>query len=154
MFSKWLPKWWMQWHDVFGNTFYEIYAPQNIDIIVKIETLRLLVSEIGLFLEMSAILLKWPPKWRIQWHDVFGNTLSDIYAPENLYIESTMMALRLLVSEIWWHSGHFFKWPPKPPRGKSWLGTIAKFTWFGMVYICAKFHAFTTKCTIHSMLVT
>ena len=121
MFSKWLPKWWMQWHDVFGNTFYEIYAPQNRHI-VKIETLRPLVSEIGLFLEMSAILLKWPPKWRTQWHDVFGNTFSEIYAPENLYIiESTMMALRLLVSEIWWNSGHFFKWPPKPPRGKSGL---------------------------------
>ena len=51
---------------------------------------------------MAAILDKWPPKWRIQWHDVFGNTFSEIYAPENLYnIESTMMALRLLVSEIW-----------------------------------------------------
>ena len=24
-----------------------------------------------------------------------------------IYIESTMMALRLLVSDIWWHSGHF-----------------------------------------------
>ena len=30
---------------------------------------------------------------------VFGNTFSEIYAPENLYIESTMMALGLLVSE-------------------------------------------------------
>ena len=83
--------------------------------------MRLLVSEIGLFLEMSAILLKWPPKWRVQWHDVFGNTFSEIYAPENLYIESTMMAVRLLVSETWRHSGHFFKWLPKPPRGKSGL---------------------------------
>ena len=26
---------------------------------------------------------------------------SEIYAPENLYMESTMIALRLLVSEIW-----------------------------------------------------
>ena len=69
-------------------------------------------------------MLKCPPKLRIQWHDVFGNTFSEIYAPENLYnffIESTMMALRFLVSEILWHSGHFFKWPPKPPRGKSGL---------------------------------
>ena len=42
----------------------------------------------------------WPPKWRIHWHDVFGNTFSGIYAPQNLYIESTLKALRLLVSEI------------------------------------------------------
>ena len=69
------------------------------------------------------------------------------------YIESTMMALRLLVSEIWWHSGHFLN-GRQNPTGEIWLGTIAKFTWFGMVYICAKFHAFTTKCTIHSILVT
>ena len=63
--------------------------------------MRLLVSEIGLFfLEMSAILLKCPPKWRIQWHDVFGNTFCEIYPPENLYIESIMMALRLLFSKI------------------------------------------------------
>ena len=42
----------------------------------------------------------------------------------------------------------------KSPTGEIWLGTIAKFTWFGMVYVCAKFHAFTIKCTIHSILVT
>ena len=36
-------------------------------------------------MEMSAILDKWPPKWQIQWHDVFGNTFSEIDAPENLY---------------------------------------------------------------------
>ena len=49
---------------------------------------------------MAVILRKWPPQWRIQWHDVSGNTFSEFYAPENLYIESTMLALRLLVSEI------------------------------------------------------
>ena len=32
--------------------------------------------------------------------------------------------------------------------GIIWLGTIAKITCFGIMYICAKFHAFTTKCTI------
>ena len=42
----------------------------------------------------------------------------------------------------------------KAPTGEIWLGTIAKFTWFGMVYIRAKFHAFTTTCTIHSIFVT
>ena len=45
--------------------------------------------------------LKWAPKWRIQWHDVSGNSFSEIYAPENLYMESTMIVLCLLVSEIW-----------------------------------------------------
>ena len=44
--------------------------------------------------------VKWPPKWRIYWHDVFDNTFSGIYAPQNLYIESTLKDLRLLVSEI------------------------------------------------------
>ena len=34
-------------------------------------------------------------------HDISGNSFSEIYAPENLCIESTMIALRLLVSEIW-----------------------------------------------------
>ena len=43
---------------------------------------------------------KCPPKWRILWHDVFGNTFSGIYAPQNLYIESTLNGLHLLVSEI------------------------------------------------------
>ena len=104
-------------------------------------------------LEMSAILLKWPPKWQIQWHDVFGNTFSEIYTPENLYIESTMMDLPLLVSKIWWPSGHFLN-VRQSPHGGILLGTMAKFIWFGIVYICAKFHAFTTKCTIHSILVT
>ena len=44
---------------------------------------------------------KWASKWRIQWHDISGNSFSEIYAPENLYMESTMIAIRLLVSEIW-----------------------------------------------------
>ena len=46
------------------------------------------------------------PKWRIQWHDVSGNSFSEIYAPENLHIESTMIALRLLVSESFWCHVH------------------------------------------------
>ena len=40
------------------------------------------------------------------------------------------------------------------PTGEIWLGTIAKFTFFGVMCMCAKFGAFTTKCTIHSYLVT
>ena len=36
-----------------------------------------------------------------------------------------------------------------------WLGTIAKFTFFDVMYTCnftcAKCGAFTTKCTIHSI---
>ena len=31
-------------------------------------------------------------------HDVFGNTFSEVYAPQNLDIESKLKALRLLVS--------------------------------------------------------
>ena len=50
--------------------------------------------------KMVAIFVKWPPKWRINWHDVFGNTFSGIYAPQNLYIQSKLKVLRLLVSEI------------------------------------------------------
>ena len=111
MFFKWLPKWWMQWHDVFDNTFYEIYAPQNIDIDrVNIESLRLLVSDIGLFL------CKCPP-----------------------------FCLNGGYNGMMYPAIHFLKSTPQ----KTY-----KFTWFGMVYICAKFHAFTTKCTIHSILVT
>ena len=40
------------------------------------------------------------------------------------------------------------------PTGEIWLGTIAKLFCFGVMYMCAKFGAFTTKCTIHSYLVT
>ena len=46
-----------------------------------------------------------------------------------------------------------FKMAATDPTGEIWLGNIAKFTWLGMMYIYAKFHAFTTKCTIHSYLV-
>ena len=31
------------------------------------------------------------------------------------------------------------------PTGEIWLGTIAKFTFFSVMYMCAKFGAFTTK---------
>ncbi len=60
-------------------------------------------------LKMVAIFVKWPPKWRIRWHDVFGNTFSGFYTPQNLYIVSTLKALRLLVSEI---DVLIWKWPP------------------------------------------
>ena len=94
--GKWPPK----WHDVFGNTFSRIYAPQNIYIEPTLEVLRLLCSEI------DVLLWKWPPfvKWvsqcRIEWCDTCGNNFSEIYAPCNLYIESTLNALRLSVSAI------------------------------------------------------
>ena len=29
-FLKWAPKWRIQWHDVSGNRFSEIYAPENL----------------------------------------------------------------------------------------------------------------------------
>ena len=60
-----------------------------------------IISKISrITLKIVAFFEKWPPKWRIHWHDVFDNTFSGIYAPQNLYIESTLKALRLLVSEI------------------------------------------------------
>ena len=60
-------------------------------------------------------------KWRMQWHDEFGTTFSGIYAPQNLYIESTLKDLRLLVSEIdvlLWKWPPFCKmaWPPQPTQ--------------------------------------
>ena len=51
-------------------------------------------------------------KWRIPWHDVFGNTFSEIFTPQNLYIESQLKAACLLVSEIdvlLWTLPVFFK---------------------------------------------
>ena len=51
---------------------------------------------------------KWPPKWRIQLHDVFGNTFSEIYVPQNIDIESKSKDLRLLVDEI---DVLLWKWP-------------------------------------------
>ena len=35
------------------------------------------------------------------------------------------------------------------PTGEIWLGTIAKYFFVGVMNMCAKFGAFTTKCTIH-----
>ena len=77
--------------------------------------LRLIVSKISrITLKMVAIFVKWPPKWRIYWRDGFGNTFSGMYAPQNLHIESTLKALRLLVSEIdvyyFGNGHHFVKW--------------------------------------------
>ena len=68
-----------------------------------------IISKISrITLKMVAIFVKWPPKWRIHWHDVFDNAFSGINAPQN-YVESTLKALRLLVSEI---DVSPWKWPP------------------------------------------
>ena len=103
---------------------------------------------------MSAILLKWPPQWRIQWHDVFVNAFSEIYAPENLYIRVDNDGSRPLSFRDNGDIEAIFKMAAKGPTGEIWLGIIAQFTFFGVMYMCAKFCAFTTKCTIHSYLVT
>ena len=101
---KWTPIWWIQSHDVFGNTFSEIYAPQNLDIESKLKALRLLVSEI------EVLLRKWPPFCLngLQNGGYNGMMYSAILflkcTPQKTYIytvESTMMALRLLVSEMY-----------------------------------------------------
>ena len=100
IFFKWPPKWRIHWLDIFGSTFSKIYAPQIIDIESKSKALCLLVSETDVLLWKWPSCFKSPPKRRVQWRDVFSNTFSEIYTTENLYMESTMMAQRLLVSEI------------------------------------------------------
>ena len=77
-------KWRIQWHDMFGNTFSIIYAPQNLAIESRSKDLRLLVSEIDVSLCNWPPFFKWSPKWRIQWHYVLGNIFSEIYAPERV----------------------------------------------------------------------
>ena len=39
-----------------------------------------------------------------------------------------------------------------PPQGKICDGTGSQFSCFGVIYLCTKFHAFTTKCTIPSII--
>ena len=99
LYCEWLPKWWMQWHDVFGNTFYEIYASQNLDRLT-IEALRLSFSEIDLFL------WKCPPfclngLQNGGYNGMMYSAIRFLKSTPRKPIESTMMALRLLVSEIW-----------------------------------------------------
>ena len=78
----------------------EIHAPQNLDIESKLKALRLLVSEI------DVLLCKWPP---FCINDLQNGGYNGMMYPailflkstaQKTYIESTMMALRLLVSEI------------------------------------------------------
>ena len=98
IFSNGLQNGGIQWHDVFGNAYSEIYAPQNIYIESKLNVLHLLVSEVDVLLCKWPPFFKWPPNGGIQFHDVLGNTFSEIYAPQNIYIQSKLKALRLLVS--------------------------------------------------------
>ena len=99
-FVKWPPKWRIDWHDVFGNTFSGIYATQNLYIESTLKALRLLVSEI------DVLLWKWLPFYkmaftmsaRMVWY--ISQYFSEIYASQNLYIQSKLKVLRLLVSEI------------------------------------------------------
>ena len=104
IFFKSPPKDWIQWNGVFGNIFSEIHTPQNLDIESKLKALRLIVSEI------DVLLCIWPPFCIhcIQNGGYNGIMYSAILflksTPQKTYIffiEPTMMALRLLVSEIW-----------------------------------------------------
>ena len=85
-----------------NNALSELYCPYMIFVDTRVPFRCLIVSKITrITLKMSAIFcVKWPPKWRIQWTIVFGNTFSGIYAPQNLYIDSTLKALCVLVSEL------------------------------------------------------
>ena len=101
IFVKWPPKWRIHWHDVFGNTFSGIYAPQNLYIESKLKALRLLVSEIDVLFGNGRHFVKWLSQCQIEWCGTFRNAFSEIYASQNLYnIQSKLKVLRLLVSEI------------------------------------------------------
>ena len=82
--------------------------------------------------EIHVLRWKWPPffKWgslcRIEWCDTFGNNFSEIYAPQNLYIESTLNALRLLVSEI---DVILWKWPPFCKMAFTISDRMVWYTW-------------------------
>ena len=86
-------------HDVFGNTFSEVCAPQYLYIESNLKALNPLVSEIDVYyFENGRDFFKWPLNWRIQWHDVFGNTFSEVYAPQNqvilmLPVDTTMAVM-------------------------------------------------------------
>ena len=49
---------------------------------------------------LEALRLQCRSQCRTEWCGIFGNTFSEIYASQNLYIESILNAMRLLVSEI------------------------------------------------------
>ena len=115
---KWPPTWQIQWHDVYGNTFSEVYAPKNLDIVDIEGCTYLSFLDRGITLEMAAMFLNGLQNGG--YNGLLYSAIlffSEICAPENLYIASTMMALRLLVSEIWWHSGHFKNGCHRPHRG-------------------------------------
>ena len=68
----------------------------------RVTILCLKVSKIRhMTLEMAAIFKNGLQNGGYNGMIISGNSFSEIYAPENLYMESTMIALRLLVSEIW-----------------------------------------------------
>ena len=86
MFFKWPPKWRIQLHDVFGNTFFWNLRPTKPWNSVEIEgPAPLSLWDRRITLEMGAILFEWPPQWRMQWQLVFSNTFSEIYVPVNLW---------------------------------------------------------------------
>ena len=111
----------MAW-SIFGNTFSEIYAPQNVFIQPTLKDLCLLVSEIDVLLR----------KWVAILYNVLQNGgcnfmiyrqyVSEIYAPQNLYIESTLKVLRLLVSKI---DVLLWKWPPFFKMASKMADTMA-----------------------------
>ena len=73
-------------HYVFDKLFLKS-IPHTTDIEWKLKTLHLLVSEIDVLLrKWPSFCLKYPPKWQIQWYDVFSNTFSEVYATQHLDI--------------------------------------------------------------------
>ena len=126
--------------------FSGIYAPQNLYIESTLKVLRLIVSEI------DVLLWKWPPFCKMAF------TMSDRvvwyisqYFFWNLRLTKPIYTVKVEGSAplSFWDSGHFGKMTATTTLGIIWLDTIATFTCFGIMYMCAKCHAFTTKARFY-----
>ena len=129
---------------IYRQYFSEIYAAQNLYKKIKstLKALRLLCSEI------DVLLWKWRPFFQIaykQWHDIFGNTFSEICAPKTYRVDnegSTLLRFGDMVTRR-----PFFKMAASAPTGEIWLGTIAKKN-LVFVYIV---HVCQVSCFYHNM---
>ena len=127
---------------IYRQYFSEIYATQNLYKKIKstLNALRLIFSEIGV------LLWKWRPFFQIaykQWHDIFGNTFSEICAPKTYRVDnegSTLLRFGDMVT-----GRPFFKMAASAPTGEICLGTIEKYTCFRIVHVCQ------VSCFYHKM---
>ena len=108
-------------NDVFGNHLSAIDALHRVDIEGS-APLSFWDRSTLYYFGNGRHFLKWLPRWQIQRCGVFGNTFSEIYAPQNLYLESKLKALRLLVSGI---DVLLWKWPPFFKMASKMTDTIS-----------------------------